>query len=258
MVGPAERAKTADEAGGLRPQRAAERVRLVEHQEIEPGPGEELDVLLPGQEQLELLDVGEENPRLASRGAHHLARADLLGRVDRLAAAVAVRPLQPGLVVGPRRACGQPDAGDVRLVLRRLADVHPERNAGASEEAAQPHELVLGQRVHRIDDDGADARRGVVVPQSQAPADDGVEEALGLARARAGGDQGGSAFGNRTEGAFLVPVEVGDRVRDPFAQMGVQQSVADQGVDCRPLPERPRQTHVGAFEQRRPAGLVER
>ncbi len=257
-IGPAERAKTPDEAGRLRPQRAGERMRFVEHQEIEPRAGEELDVLLPRQQQLELLDVGEENLRLSSRGAHDLARADLLGRTDRLAAAVAPRLSQPGLVVGPRRPRGQPDPGYPRFVLRRLADVHPERNARARQQPAQPHELVFGQRVHRIDDDGADARRGVFVPQAQAPADDGVEEALGLARAGAGGDQGGSAFGDRAQGAFLVAVEVGQRLGDPFAQMGMQQSLANQGVDRRSLPERPRQTHVGALEQRRPAGLVER
>ena len=257
-VGPAERAKTPDEAGRFRPQRAGERMRFVEHEEIEPGTGKELHVLLPRQQQLELLDVGKKNARLSSRAAHDLARADLLGRIDRLAAAFASRPSQPGLVVGPRRSRRQPHAGHVRLVLGRLADVHAERNPGARQQPAQSHELVFRQGVHRIDDDGADARRRVSVPKTQAPADDRVEEALGLARAGAGGDQGGPAFGNRAHGAFLVAVQVAQRFRDPFAQMGVQKSVADQGVDRCALSKRARKTHVRALEQRRPAGRVQR
>ncbi len=257
-VRPAERAKPPDEAGRLRPQRAGERVRFVEHHEIEPGAGEELDVLLPRQQQLELLDVGEENPRLSSRGAHDLARAGLLGRTDRLAAAVAPRLSQAGVEVGSRRPRGQPDPGYPRFVLRRLADIHAEGNPGTRQQPSQPHELVFRQGVHRIDDDGADARRGVGVAQSQAPADDGVEEALGLARAGAGRDQGGPALGYRADGAFLVAVQVGQRLGDPLPQMGMQQSLANKGVDRRPLPERSRQTHVGTLGQRRPAGLVER
>ena len=257
-VGPAERAKAPDEAGRFRPQRAGERMRFVEHEEIEPRAREELDVLLPRQQQLELLDVGEENPRLSCRAAHDLARADLLGRIDRLAAAFASRPFQPGLVVGPRRSRRQPHAGHVRLVLGRLADIHAERNPGARQQPAQSHELVFRQGVHRIDDDGADARRRGIVPKTQAPADDRIEETLGLARAGAGGHQGGPAFRNRAHGAFLVAVQVAQRFRDPFAQMGVQQSGADQGIDRGALSKRARETHVRAFEQRRPAGLVER
>ena len=199
-----------------------------------------------------------QNARLSSRAAHDLARADLLGRIDHLAAALASRQFQPGLVVGPRRSRRQPHAGYVRLVLGRLADVHAERNPGTGQQPAQSHELVFRQGVHRIDDDGADARRRVSVPKTQAPADDRIEEALGLARAGAGGDQGGPAFRNRAYGAFLVPVQMAQRFRDPFAQMGVQQSVADQGVDRCALSKRARKAHVRALEQRRPAGLVER
>ena len=254
----AERAETPDETGRLGPQRAGERVRFVEDQEVEPGAGEELDVLLPRQQQLELLDVGEENARLPPGGAHDLARADLLGRADRLAASVAPDLRQPGLVVGPRRPRRQPDAGHLGLVLGGLADVHAERNARARQQAAQPHELVFREGVHRVDDDGADARRGIVVPQAQAPADDGVEEALGLARAGAGGHQGRPAAGDRAQGAFLVAVQVGELLGDAVAQVRMEQPFADQGVDGRALSERPRQADVGSLQQRRPASLVER
>ena len=143
-------------------------------------------------------------------------------------------------------------------MLGRLAHVHAERNAGARQQPAQSHELVFRQGVHRIDDDGADARRRGIVPKIQAPADYRIEEALGLARAGAGGHQGGPAFRNRAHGALLVAVQVAQRFRDPFAQMGVQQSVTDQGVHRGALSKRARKTHVRALEQRRPAGLVER
>ena len=235
----AERAKAPDEARCLRAQRAGEGVCLVEHQEVEPCTGEQLDVLLAGEQQLELLDVGEQDARLPSGGAHDLPGADLLPRVDCLAAAFAPRACEPGFVVGPRRPRSQPDAHHVRLPLRGLADIDSERNARACQHCAQPHELVFGKRVHRIDDDRADAGRRLFVPEREASADDGVEEALGLAGPGAGGDEGRPAFGNRTDGAFLVAVEVGDFLRDSLAQMGVEQPFRDQRGDRRALPERP-------------------
>ena len=103
VFGVAEHAETPDEAGRLRSQRAGERVRLVEHQEIELRAGEQLDVLLPGQEQLELLDVGEQDTRLLPGRAHGLPGADFLARIDRLAAPFAPSTRKPGFVVGPRR-----------------------------------------------------------------------------------------------------------------------------------------------------------
>ena len=236
----AERAKAPDEAGRLRAQCAGERVRLVEHQEVEPCTGEQLDVLLAGEKQLELLDVGQQDAWLPAGGAHDLAGADLLPRIDRLAAAFAPRPREPGFVVGPRRPRPQPDAHHVRLPLRGLADVDPERNARARQHPAQPHELVFGKGVHRIDDDRADAGRRLLVPEREASADDGVEEALGLAGPGAGGDKGRPTRGNRTDCAFLVAVEVGDVLRDPLAQVRVEQPFGDQRGDRRALPERPR------------------
>ena len=58
--------QAADQARRLGALRAGERVRLVEDEEVEPGVGEELDVPLARQQQLELLDVGEQDPRLAA------------------------------------------------------------------------------------------------------------------------------------------------------------------------------------------------
>ena len=238
-IAAAERAKAPDEAGRLRAQRAGERVCLIEHQEGEPCTGEQLDVLLAGEKQLELLDVGEQDAWLAAGCAHDLPGADLLPRIDRLAAAFAPRPCESCFIVGPRRPRPQPDTHHLRLPLRGLADIDPERNASARQHSAQPHELVFGKRVHRIDDDGADAGRCLTVPEREASADDGVEEALGLAGPGAGGDEGRPAFGNRTDCAFLVAVEMGNVLRDPFAQMRVEQPFRAQRGDRRTLPERP-------------------
>ena len=196
--------------------------------------------------------------RLPAGGAHDLPGADLLPRIDGLAAAFAPRPREPGFVVGPRRPRPQPDAHHVRLPLGGLADVDPERNARARQHPAQPHELVFGKRVHGIDDDRAEAGRRLVVPEREASADDGVEEALRLAGPGAGGDEGRPACGDRADGAFLVAVEMGDVPRDPLAQMRVEQPFGDQRGDRCALPERPRETDVRPLEERRSPGLVER
>ena len=202
-------------------------MRLVEDEVVEPRAGEQLDVLLPGQEQFELLDVGEQDAWLPVGCAHDLPGADLVARIDGLAAAFAPRPCEPGFVVGLRRPRSQLDAHHVRLPLRGLADVDPEWNSGAGQHPAQPHELVFGKRVHRIDDDGADAGRRPLVPEREAPADDGVEEAFCLAGPGAGGDEGRPALGNCADCAFLVAVEVCDLPRDPLAQMRMKQSFGD-------------------------------
>ena len=253
----AEGAEAPDEAGRLRAQRARERVRLVEDQVVEPRAGEQLDVLLPGQEQFELLDVGEQDAWLPARCAHDLPGADLLPRIHRLTTAFAPRPCEPGFVVGLRRPRSQPDAHHVRLPLRGLADVDPERYSRASQHPAQPHELVFGERVHRIDDDGADAGRCLLVPEREAPADDGVEEAFGLAGPGAGEDECRVALGNRADCAFLVAVEVCDLPRDPLAQMRMKQPFGDQRSHRRALPERPRKADVRPLEQWRLSSFVE-
>ena len=257
-LGGAERAQAPDQAGGLRAKRAGEGMRFVEHQEVEPRRGEQLDVLLAGEQQLQLLHVGEQHPRLPARRAHHLPRADFLGRVHGLAAALALRPPQPRLVVGPRGAGPQPDAGHVGFALRRLADVDAERNAGAGQQAAQAHELVFGQRVHRIDDDGADAGRRPLIAQPQTLADDGVEEALGLAGTGAGGDQRGPARGDGAYRLFLVTAEMGDRGRNPLAQVRMEHPFGDQRLDRAAVAERTGQADVRPLEQRRAARPVER
>ena len=85
LNGMAERPQQADETGGFRPQGTGEGVGLVEHQVVQVGGGEQFNTLLPGEQQLQLLDVGEQNARLPAGRAHGLAGTDFLGRINRLA-----------------------------------------------------------------------------------------------------------------------------------------------------------------------------
>ena len=59
----------------------------------------ELHVSLAGQQQLQLFHVRQQDAGLAAGCAHHLARADLLARVDGFAALLAANLGQAGLVV---------------------------------------------------------------------------------------------------------------------------------------------------------------
>ena len=254
----AERAQPANEARRLGAHRAGERVRLVEHEKVEPGAVEQLGVPLPGEQQFQLLHVRQQDARLPAGGAHRFARACFLRRKHGLAALRGLHLGEPRLVVGPRRPPRQADAGDAALVLRRLADVHPERDARARQQRAQPHQLVLGQRVHRVDDHRADARRRALVPQLQTAADDGVEEALRLTRAGAGGDQRRVAPGDGPDGPLLVPVERLDVLWNPLLQVRMQQPLGRQVRHRRARPKRPGETDERPPQQRRPPRLVER
>lgn len=76
-----------------------ERVCLVEHQEVETRVREEFDITLSGEQQLQLLGVREQDARLAAGPPHHLARADLLGGMHRLASHLAPHLGEPRLAV---------------------------------------------------------------------------------------------------------------------------------------------------------------
>lgn len=184
---PAERAQAADQAGRLRTRGAGMRVRLVEHEKLERRAVEHLDIRLTREQQLELLDVGEQDARRLP--LHLLARAALLRRVNRGRPPLRAGALERGDVFGPRGARAQPFTDHIGWAAGRLADVHTEGNAGAGQQLAQAAELILGQGVHRIDEHGHDPRRGALVAQLQAAADRRVEEALRLARAGTGRDQ---------------------------------------------------------------------
>ena len=231
---------------------------LVEHQVVQARAGEKFDVAAAGQQQFQLLHVGEQDARLAARRPHRFARAHFLSGVDGFSLTVFSRLLQPRPVVSPGRTGGQAEARHSRLPFRRLADVDAERNTGPGQQVPEPQQLVLGERVHGVDDHGADARRRVLVPQRQALADDGVEKALGLARAGACGHQCGPSLGDGPNRLFLVAVQVSDRLGNAFAEMRVQQPVGHQVLHRRALPERAGQADVRSLQQGRLPGLVQR
>ena len=190
--------------------------------------------------------------------SHGLARADLFGWVHRLPGTVPLSLLHAGQVVGARRPGTETGADHIGLPLWSLPDVDAERYPGTREQPANPDELVFGQRVHRVDDDGADAWGRGFVLEGEGLADHGVEEALGLPRSGAGGDESGAALGDRSDRAFLVAVEVGDLLRNPLGEVRVDEAFADQLLDGSTGPEGAREADVRAPEEGGGAGMVER
>ena len=132
-VSPAVGAEAADEAGGLGALCPGEGMGFVEDEEVEARVGKKLDVALPGEQQLELLDVGQQDARLPARSAHHLSGAGLLEGVDGVAATFCAYLGQLRLVVGPRGAGREPDPCNRVVLLGRLADVHAKRDACTGE-----------------------------------------------------------------------------------------------------------------------------
>lgn len=104
-----------------------------------------------------------------------------------------------------------------------------------------PGRLVARQRVHRVDDDRLDA--APTGPLS-AVVQDGLEVALGLARARACGDQRGLSRGARQtlHGGPLMVVG-----REALRHLG-------QRLAARRLPERQVQRQIGSPDQVRAVG----
>ena len=231
---------------------------FVEHQVVEARSGKEFDVLLAGEEQLQLLDVGEEDAGLFSGRPHGLAGADLFGWVDRLPGTVPLSLLHAGQIVGARCPGTEPGTHHIGLPLWSLPDVDAKRHPSTREQPANPDELILGQRVHWVDDDGADPGGCGFVPEHQGLADDGVEEALGLPRSGAGGDQSGAAIGDRPDRAFLVAVEVGDLGGDPLREVGVDEAFVDHLPDGSTGSKGARKADVRTAEEGGGAGMVER
>src|SRR5438477_629931 len=65
-------------------------------------------------------------------------------------------------------------------------------------------EVTVGQRVHRVDDDGPDTLAGAA---AEDVVDDGGDVGQALARAGAGGEDVVVAPAGRADGLLLVPVE---------------------------------------------------
>ena len=205
-----------------------------------------------------MLHIREQDARLPPRRPHRFPGTRFLRRIDGFPLPGALRLLEPRQVVLPRTPGRQRDARDFRFRLRRLPDIQPEGNARPGEQRTQPHQLVVRQRVHRIDDDRADPRRRAVVPEFQAAAHHRVEETLGLPGTGAGGNQRGLPGGDGADRLLLVPVEPRHLLRQPIHQVRMEQPFRHESGERRPRPKRPRQADVRPLEQRRPPRLVER
>lgn len=251
-----ERSQTADQTGRLGSHRTGEGVGFVEDQVVEARSREEFDVSLPSEEQLKLLDVSEKNSGLSSGRPHGLARADLFRRVNRLASAVPSGLLNPSQVVRTRRTWAEAGTDHVDLPLRSLPDIDAEGHSRACQQPAKPHELVLSQGIHRVDDDGADSRFRGLVLECQALADNGIEEALGLPRTGAGGDQRRAALPSCPDRTFLVAVEMADARRDPGCKVGVKDAFLDQLLDGSTGPEGAGEAYVWTSEERGGSSVV--
>src|SRR5690606_34644307 len=100
LAAAAEAAEAAHEAGALGSEGAAEGVGLVEDEIVEARAVEQLGVGGAGEQQLELLDVGEQDPGLLAGGAHLLASDALFVRMDGVVELVLAEAADLGVVVG--------------------------------------------------------------------------------------------------------------------------------------------------------------
>lgn len=81
---------------------------FVEDQKIQACSSEQFDIPLAGEQQFELFDVGEQNPRLTARATHFLTRADFFGRVDGVTAVFRSEGSEFGFVIrGKNRAASE-------------------------------------------------------------------------------------------------------------------------------------------------------
>ncbi len=86
------------------------------------------------------------------------------------------------------------------------------------------------------------------MPQREALADNGIEEALRLARARAGGDQRGAPGVNGADRVVLMAVDMRDVGRDALAHVRMEHPLGNERIHRRAAPERARYAHEGALE----------
>ena len=181
---------------------AAVRVQLVQDQEVQAfAVADDLavELLLPCHEELQHHEVGEKDVR-----------------------GLACNPLPLAPVVLPRVAVERD-----RPLSRHLVD-----------ELGQLIHLRVGERVHRVDDDGVRAPLAARVSCSQHVADDGDEEAERLPGPRAGGHHEALAVCGKRDRLLLVLVEGQRLVVCPeyIGAARIEDAVDNQGADvCRAL-----------------------
>ena len=121
-----------------------------------------------------------------------------------------------------------------------------ERHARSGEQVAQTVHLIVGQRVHRIDDDCRDPGRGVLIPQPQGAGDDGVKKTLRLAGAGAGRNERWMSRHDGPDGFLLMTVKM--RVSCEPHNMLMQEPFLHSRSQADALRERAAQRHVRSGE----------
>jgi hypothetical protein len=143
-------------------------------------------------------------------------------------------------------------------VLRGFSDIHAKGYSGSGKESAEATQLVLGQSVHRVDDDGTDASGFFGITEFQAFADDGIKETLSLAGTRTGGNQSGSSGSDGSDGIILMAIDVSNFCGYALPHVRVEQALANEILNARALAERAGEAYIWALEQRRLPGFLKR
>ena len=245
-----QHAEAADQAGDLGPDRAGVGVGLVEDEVLERGLGEERDLGGAGGEDLQLAVVGQQDPRPAFLDLL-LGEALLLGgeRPDGPVLGLGLLPESVALgQVGVAGRAVEPLDLDLRGPVRGGPRPEAEADAGAAEHVPQAVELVVGQGVHRVDDDRRDARGDAPLALADQVVHDRVEERFGLAAARAGGHQDVPALPDGLEDLLLVLPH--RRVADQPRHDVVEQAPVGQRLDRLPPGEGVGERDVRAPDQR--------
>ena len=211
---------------------------LVEDEVLERSLGEEGHVGEPGGQDLQLPEVGQQDAGLAL--ADVLLGAALLGRGQEAHGPVLglslVSPLLAGGQVGFAARAREAVHRHLGLGRRSRADPLAEGDPRAAQHVPQPVQLVVGQGVHRVDEDRRQPLVDALVPLPQQVVDDRVEERLGLARPGAGSDQDVLSRLDRLEDLLLVQPH--RRVADQTGHDRVQQTPVGHRLDRLPLGER--------------------
>ena len=224
-------------------------VRLVKHEVLERGLGEHLHVGQASRQHFELPEVGEQDAWLTGldvflgatlfewgQGPH----GSVLGLGIFSTFAPSVEECLPGRTVEPINL-------NITFVARGRADPLAECDTRAAEHVPKAVQLVVGQGVHRVDEDRRQAGRGPLVPLTQQVVNDRVQEGFRLARTCASGDQHMLLAPHGLE--YLLLVQVHGRVADQPRHHGMEDAVTSQLLNRFALGERLGQRNERPLDQ---------
>jgi hypothetical protein len=225
-------------------------VGLVKDEVLDRGFREQAHVGQPGRQHFQLAVVGQQDAGLSPPNI--LLEAALLGRGQWTHGPVLglglLAAFAAGLQVGAPARPVEAVHGDAGLLIGCRADPLAEGDAGATEHVSQAVQLVVGEGVHRVDEDRRQAGAGALIPLPQQVIHDGVEECLRLSRRRAGCHKDVLAPLRRLEHPLLVQVHRG--VADERGHDVVQHSLLGQLLHWLTLGERLGERDVRPLDQR--------